>query len=188
MGRFSYIVFLLIFAGFALAACADRTPPPVVAAAPPVVDPNIIIDPSSNLFMGAIQDYVASLGAPADSRYEFTRIDLDHDGRRDGIVIMKSPHQYWCGMEGCKMVVFKAANDSFSLVSEIAPVRGPLVVSASETNGWRDLLLRISGRSYEPPRNVILRYDGHAYPAVPDYGPSVLLASIGDVDGVRIFP
>lgn len=178
----------LAFGAFALTACADRTPPPVVAEAAPAADPNLIIDPDSNLFMAAVQDYLASRGAPANSRYEFTRIDLDQDGRRDGIVIMKSPHQYWCSMEGCAMVVFKAANDSFSLVSQVSPVRGPLVVSASETNGWRDMLLRVSGRSWEPSRNVILRYDGHGYPATPDYGPSLQIASITDVQGVRIFP
>lgn len=186
--KFSYIVFLLIFASFTLAACAGN--PEKVAVAEPAAPagPPPVIDPSNGLFMGAIEDYLAATGAPANSQYEFTRIDLDKDDRRDGIVIMKSPHRYWCNMEGCKMVVFKAANDSFGLVSEIAPVRGPLVVSASETNGWRDLLLRISGRSYEPTRNVILRYDGKSYPAVPDYGPSVRIASINDVAGTRIFP
>lgn len=144
-------------------------------------------DPGNEQFMQAITDYLRVKGAPENSRYEFTRIDLNGDGRREGIVMMKAPHQYWCGMNGCNMAVFRALNNRFELVSEISPVRGPLTVSEKKTNGWNDLVIRVSGRMHIETKDVALQYDGKSYPLHPAFQPPVRYA-FNTLGGVRIFP
>ena len=90
----------------------------------PIPATKAVNDPSNSIFMNAIANYVAAKKAPNNSRYEFTRIDLNGDGRREGIVLMKSPHKYWCEEYGCYMAVFEAHNSGFTLLSEITPVPG----------------------------------------------------------------
>jgi hypothetical protein len=144
-------------------------------------------DPDNEQFMDAVNEYIKAEKAPENTRYEFTRIDLDNDGRREGIVMMKTPHQYWCNFDGCKMVVFKAHNDQFELISEISPVRGPLVVSNHKTNGWNDLIVSVSGRMNASIKEVALKYDGSSYPLQPAFQPAVKYA-YNSSGGVRIFP
>jgi hypothetical protein len=153
----------------------------------PIPATKAVNDPSNSIFMNAIANYVTAKKAPNNSRYEFTRIDLNGDGRREGIVLMKSPHKYWCEEYGCYMAVFEAHNSGFTLLSEITPVRGPLTVLDEENNGWRNIMARVSGRSGWDAKNVVLRFDGKTYPQQPAYQPSVQY-SWNDMSGTRIFP
>jgi len=184
MRRFFYL--LSVVCAVSLSGCAARQE---AAQEPlmPIPETSVFKDPGDARFMRAIAEYIGARNGPASTRYEFTRVDLDNDGRREGIVMLKTPHAHWCSAEGCLMAVFKANNDSFTLISEIAPVRGPLTVSSHATNGWRDLMLRISGRMDRKTKDVALRFDGRAYPARPEMQPPILCAW-NDVDGVRIFP
>ncbi|MCB9991134.1 MAG: hypothetical protein H6867_07110 [Rhodospirillales bacterium] len=144
-------------------------------------------DPDNARFMNAVAEYIHAHGAPGNTQYEFTRIDLNGDGRREGIVLMKSPHQYWCGFNGCSMVVFQAHNDHFELKSEIAPVRGPLMVSDKKTNGWNDIVVRVSGRMNLDTKDVALQFNGNTYPTQPAHQPSIQYA-YNNYGGVKIFP
>jgi len=153
----------------------------------PMPEVSSLKDPGNEQFMAAIAEYVASRNAPQNTRYDFTRIDLDNDGRREGIVLMKAPHQYWCALSGCRMMVFKAYNDGFGLVSEIDPVRGPFTVSDNTTNGWKDIIVRISGRMYAATKDVALQFNGSSYPSQPAVQPPIRYAC-NSVGGVRIFP
>lgn len=143
-------------------------------------------DPEDHVLDEAVQTYLAKAGGPASSRYDFTRVDLDGDQRRDALVMMKAPHHYWCDMNGCSIVVFHAADNSFSPVSEIFPVRGPMYVSEDVTQGWRDLIIRVSGQSYARAKDVALNFDGTAYPRNPFFQPAVHLSQADH--GQRIFP
>jgi hypothetical protein len=87
------------------------------------------------------------------------------------------------------MVVMKAANDHFNLVSEIGPVRGPLLVSNTRTGGWRDLIVRISGRQDIDTKDVALKFDGSTYPAQPEWQPALpSVLAMADINGTQIFP
>lgn len=184
MIRFSR--FLLIFMCLSVAACSTKRESamdgpllPMPAAA--------IRDPGNGEFMATIESYVHGKGGPAQTRYEFTRIDLNGDGRREGIVMLKAPHQYWCGFNGCPMAVFEARNDGFNLMSEISPVRGPLIVSEAKSGGWRDIIVRVSGRTAWETKDVALRFDGRTYPPAPPMQPPIRVAS-NSIQGIRIFP
>ena len=79
-------------------------------------------DPDDTVMRGAVTAFLQDTGAPVSSMYEFKRIDLDRDGRRDALVLFKNPYGYWCDTHGCTMLVMRAGNDKFELVNAIQPV------------------------------------------------------------------
>ncbi len=183
--RIAFIVLLTLM----LSACAgDKHETPAAPHMTPLPAQKAINDPSNGQFMDEIAHYIAAQNAPNNTRYEFTRVDLNGDGRREGIALMKTPHKFWCEEYGCRMVVFAANNDGFNVQSEIAPVRGPFIVMNEQTNGWKHIMARVSGRSGWEAKNVILRYDGKSYPPQPAYQPSVQYSLNNATGGVQIFP
>lgn len=185
MHNLFYILALLCM--ILASGCASHKEAPEPDPLTPMPETRLIKDPGNEVFMQAVAEYIRARGAPGNTRYEFTRLDLNGDGRREGIVLMKAPHQYWCGLYGCSMAIFEAHNDFFKLKSEVAPVRGPLTVSDKRTNGWNDILVRVSGREHSETKDVALQYDGRAYPPQPAFQPPIRYA-YNSYGGVRIFP
>lgn len=179
--------FFLVFLCLSMGACSAKREAATDGPLLPMPAASAIRDPGNGEFMTAIESYVRSKSGPAQTRYEFTRIDLNGDGRREGIVMLKAPHQYWCGFNGCPMAVFSAGNDGFRLISEISPVRGPLIVSEAKSRGWRDIIVRVSGRTAWETKDVALRFDGHSYPPAPAMQPPIRIAG-NAIQGTRIFP
>lgn len=153
----------------------------------PLPDEIPVHDPDDGLFMDTVSTWLQDQGAPSNSQYEFTRIDLDGDGRREGMILLESPHQEWCMEYGCTLFIFRAHDEGFSYLSEVSPVRGPLIVTDTKTNGWRDILIYVSGRSGWDAKNVTLKFDGAGYPAQPLFQPTAP-ASVLAADGIKIFP
>jgi hypothetical protein len=143
-------------------------------------------DPSDEDLRASIAAYLKERGGPQNSQYEYTRVDLNKDGRREGIVLFTLPHSYWCGWGGCTMAVFQPDNETFSLVSETSRIRGPIVVSPTETNGWDDIAVRLSGTNVSD-YNVLLRYNGASYPPNP-LDQAVLPYDLASLGGTRLFP
>jgi hypothetical protein len=146
---------------------------------------NVVRDPDNGRFMQVAEKYIAAAHGPANSQYQFTRVDLDGDGRRDGLPLLQTPHESWCNFNGCRMAVFKASDTDFKLVSQIGPVRGPLLVANQKTNGWRDIVVRVSGRPTARAKDVAMRFNGTCYPSLPEAQPAIYASN---ETGVRIFP
>lgn len=164
--QFAVFSVLMMF----VTGCAGSPDPlPLDNALLPMPERAAIIDPDDGAFMTALDDYIAKIGAPRISRYEFTRVDLNNDGRREGLAMMVSPFHYWCTMDGCAMVVFTASNSGFTFMSTVAPIRGPVHISHATTNGWRDFVVRVSGQEGWPAKEALLQFDGNNYPAHPAY-------------------
>lgn len=144
------------------------------------------VDPSDSTLLSSIQDYLAESKGPKNSQYEYVRADLNGDGLREGIVLFNLPHSYWCGWSGCTMAVFRAGDNRFDMMSKTSRIRGPIVVSQNQTDGWDDIGVRLSGTDYAD-RNVLLKFDGVGYPATPVNEEEIPynLASLG---GPRLFP
>jgi hypothetical protein len=143
-------------------------------------------DLEDHVLDAAIQEYLKLANAPLCSSYDFTRVDLDGDNRRDALVMMKGPHNYWCNMGGCSLIVFKAANDHFEWSSNIFPVRGPLYVSDTTSEGWKNLIIRVTGQPDKKAKNVAMQFDGFHYPKNPLTQPPIQSAQINH--GQRLFP
>jgi hypothetical protein len=170
---------------FSLAACASNTAGEEVLLFP---DRELYEnrDPSDSTLHASIQSYLEQRGGPKHSQYDYVRTDLNGDGRREALVLFNLPHNYWCGWSGCTLAVFGVEDENFVLVSETSRIRGPLFVGGTQTNGWEDIGVRVSGTE-SPDRNVVLRYDGTAYPENPldQSGIPFDLAALG---GTRVFP
>ena len=110
------------------------------------------------LLIEAIDKFLHERVAPPNSEYDYARTDLNGDGIREGVVLFKLPHTYWCGWDGCGMVIFKAGLEGFTPLSTISNVRGPIHISNTRQNGWRDIIIRVSGAKMAD-KNVILQFD-----------------------------
>lgn len=191
-------LFLGLLAALTLSACGSSSDEAaalqVTSVAPaaggpllPLPDERSAHDPDDGMFMDTLSTWLQDQGAPANSQYQFTRIDLDGDTRREGLVLMQSPHQSWCMEYGCTMFIFKAHDEGFSYLSEVSPVRGPLVVMNTKSNGWRDIAAYVSGRSGWDAKNVMLKFDGAAYPPQPALQAASAVNFL-EADGIKIFP
>ncbi|MEO6025243.1 MAG: lysozyme inhibitor LprI family protein [Candidatus Binatia bacterium] len=104
-------------------------------------------------------------GAPdAAIRYRAGAVDLDDDGRDELLVHVVGSMA--CGSGGCPTLVFTPAGSRYRLVSTIAVTRTPIGVSTTTTEGWRNLIVRVSGGGTRA-RDVELLFDGTSYPANP---------------------
>ena len=149
-----YLMFLLFC--LALPGCGNKGNAPLAVSEKRV-------DLDDQYVIRAIDDYLAAKNGVSFSEYDFMRVDLDQDGWLDALVHLTAPYGRWCNMQGCSVLVFHAQETGFRLAGEIHPVRTPFYVGNSVTNGWRDLVVRVSG-GVERARNVALRYDGRRYP------------------------
>ena len=124
---------------------------------------------------GTVGLFLADNGNPqANDPFKSAFIDLNQDGVLDALVLLGSSN--WCGSGGCTLLVFQGEgdgvlmdqelNNEFRLVSKITLVQQPVIVSTNQTNGWRDLLLQMSGGG-APVGTVALQFDGEAYPSNP---------------------
>jgi hypothetical protein len=105
---------------------------------------------------------------PEDQQVFADYIDLNGDGVRDAIVIFTG--SYWCGSGGCTMKVFAGRGRAFRLVSTSTLIRPPITVSDQKTNGWRDLIVEVSGGGMKP-KKVALKFNGKEYPLNPSTQP-----------------
>lgn len=160
-----FILFCLTIP-FMLGGCSgkDSTPEIKNPLTPP---PPAVIDPDDFVLKESVLSIMKETGGPLNSGYIFRRVDLNDDGRRDALVLFKTPYGFWCGTHGCTMLVMQAHNEVFTLVSAIQTVRPPVYISEYKTNGWKNIVLRVSGRSTKA-KNVAMQFDGKSYPQYPD--------------------
>lgn len=142
-------------------------------------------DPKDELLFEAASKYIASQNAPTHSAYDYERVDLNGDGLREGIVLFNLPHRYWCGWDGCGMVVFKANTKGFTPMATMSGVRGPIYVDNTGNMGWRDIIIRTSGTKLRD-KNVVMRYNGKSYPNSPMLVPTYK-GKISQFKGDRLF-
>lgn len=167
-----------------LAACSSTGGDELAYAAPDMFSE--AVDPNDAVLRKAIAGYLNSHEGPPNSQYEYTRVDLNGDGLRDGLVLFNLPHSYWCGWSGCTLAVFEAGDNSFRIVSETSRIRGPLVVGSTQTNGWDDIGVRLSGME-SADRNVLLKFDGSSYPENPLHE-AIIPYDLASLNGTRVFP
>ena len=120
-------------------------------------------DAPSNL-SAAVQAYVHKEGDRELPPFQYALTDLDGDGRADAIVLLSG--SAWCGSGGCTMLVFRAANDGFTLVSGSTITSVPIRVSPETAHGWRTLIVFAKGKG-----DVLMGFNGTRYPLNPSMQP-----------------
>jgi hypothetical protein len=104
----------------------------------------------------------------ADVRYFYTFADLNQDGDQEAIAYLVG--SYACGTGGCTALIFDADGSDYTLNSRITVARTPIVVTDQQTEGWRDLVIPVSGGGATPGYHVV-RWNGTAYAANPSVAP-----------------
>jgi uncharacterized protein len=133
----------------------------------------------------AIGSYMQKSGITPDATQSFLAdyIDLNDDGILDALVLLTG--RDWCGTGGCTMLVFQGQGKDFRLVSSSTLIHPPVTVSDTKTNGWRDLIVDVSGGGATPSK-VALTFNGTGYPDNPSTQPS--LPANAAIAGTVVFP
>jgi hypothetical protein len=107
-------------------------------------------------------------------------VDLTGDGDDEVVVHVVSP--MLCGTGGCNTLVFKPAGSGYELVAEISVNRPPIRVSQRTSNGWRNLIVNVSGGGVHA-HDAELEFDGTTYPSNPTVAP---VEPAPDTDGAEV--
>ncbi|NJN30490.1 MAG: hypothetical protein HC824_08735 [Synechococcales cyanobacterium RM1_1_8] len=133
-------------------------PPPSESSSPEAVSPSTEADVTT-----ALNDFLRrNDDAPEAIAYKAAYHDLDGDGLNDALVLLQGPN--WCSLSGCALLTFRGAGpQSFIFVSKTERIREPILLSATRTNSWRDLVVSTVIR--ERPEDVMLTIGPQGYPA-----------------------
>ena len=111
---------------------------------------------------------------PGPIHYFATQVDLNGDAHPEFVVHVAGPMV--CGSGGCDTLIFAERDEGPTLVASITVTRPPIVVARTKTNGWRDLIVHVSGGGILPGHDARLRFDGTTYPQNPTVEPAEALA------------
>jgi tetratricopeptide (TPR) repeat protein len=114
-------------------------------------------------------------------RYYYNKVDLNEDRIPEVFVYLVGP--FVCGTGGCSGVIFKQENGEYKVLSRFSLVNTPVIISNTKTNGYRDLIMYVSGGGIKS-FFARVKYDGKAYPMNPSIEPKVETGT--KVDGVAI--
>jgi hypothetical protein len=159
------------------------------STASPSTETGAATSPTSPDLKTALQSELAQFmqaeKVPSDEEQTFLAdfVDLNGDSTQDALVVLTGFH--WCGTGGCTMLVFQGEDKTFKFVSRSTLVRPPVTVSETKTNGWRDLVLTVSGGGM-PAKTVALKFDGKQYPLNPSA--QTALPAEAATKGTVLFP
>jgi len=156
----------LILLVIAPVSTAQNSPKPIVLRSVP---PEKIRDNKlEQALMKALGEDVGDSEHPV--HYYYNRVDLNSDGKPEVLVYVFG--QSVCGTGGCSAFVFQPKNNEYQLISAISPARNPIMVSERQTQGWRDLIMFVSGGGIQPGYYVVLQFNGKQYPENPTIAPA----------------
>lgn len=114
-------------------------------------------------------------------RYLDAATDLNDDGQPEIVVYAYGP--MLCGTGGCTTLVFTPDASGYRLVANISVSRPPIQAAPRTTNGWRDLLVHVSGGGIVEGYDAELRFDGTSYPDNPTVAPA---EPASDAEGAEV--
>jgi hypothetical protein len=120
-------------------------------------------------------------GNPDETPYDVAMLDLDGDADEDALALLQGT---WCGTGGCSLFVYERTAAGFRPDSDLSLVQAPFIVADGLSDGWRDLILFVSGGG-ATARYVALAHGDDGYPA----NPSLIdgLTAPGPFDGDVVF-
>jgi len=103
-------------------------------------------------------------------RYFYNTVDLNNDNIAETIVHLVGG--FTCGTGGCTTLIFRSDGTRLELISHLTLTNNPILVSHQTTNGWRDLVLFVSGGGTKASYHR-LRFTGNSYPENPSVEPAL---------------
>lgn len=105
-----------------------------------------------------------------DIRYYYNKVDLNDDGNPEIFVYLVGSSV--CGTGGCSGAIFNQEGEEYKLLSRFSLVRNPVIISNTKTNGYRDIIMHVSGGGIKS-FFAQLKYDGTIYPSNPSIEPEI---------------
>ena len=118
--------------------------------------------PSRSALPPGLVDALAGQGVSGP--FQYGAADLNGDGRDEIVARMTGPA--FCGSGGCTGLVLTRDGEGWRTVMRATVTRLPFRRLDTRTNGWSDLGVRIGGGGLAP-QEVIISFDGSAYPSNP---------------------
>ncbi|MGK0465754.1 hypothetical protein [Clostridium sp.] len=103
-------------------------------------------------------------------RYYYNKVDLNEDGNPEIFVYLVGPSV--CGTGGCSAAILKKENEEYTLLSEFSLVNNPIIISNKKTNGYKDIVMYVSGGGIES-FFALMQYNGATYPRNPSIQPKI---------------
>lgn len=114
-------------------------------------------------------------------KYYYNYIDLNNDQHPEIFVYLIG--SYVSGSGGSTALIFEDNNAEYKLLSQFSLVHNPIIISDDQTNGWKDLIMYVSGGGITPFYSHI-KFDGNRYPENPSIQQPVQAGKV--VNGVAI--
>jgi hypothetical protein len=102
----------------------------------------------------------ADTAAPAPE--ESARVDLNGDGQDEVVAYIAGP--MICGAGSCPVYVFTPRDLLLAQVGNVIVAHTPILLAATSTNCWRDLIVCIGGGGIQSS-HALIRCDGANHPA-----------------------
>lgn len=102
--------------------------------------------------------------------YYYNHVDLNADQNMETFVYLVGPSV--SGSGGSSALLFTTKDGEYQLVSRFTLVRNPIIISNNTTNGWRDIIMPVSGGG-SGKFFAELKFDGVQYPANPSIQPQL---------------
>jgi len=103
-------------------------------------------------------------------RYYYNKIDLNGDNKPELFVYLVGSS--FSGTGGSSAVIFKVEDGEYKPLSQFTLVHNPIIISNNRTNGWKDIIMYVSGGGAESGY-VELKFNGNSYPSNPSIQPKV---------------
>ncbi|WP_425449439.1 hypothetical protein [Dethiothermospora halolimnae] len=105
-----------------------------------------------------------------DFRYFYNNIDLNGDDKKETFVFLVG--SIFSGSGGSTGIIFSQENDEYKTVSKFSLVRNPIIISENKTNGWKNIIMHVSGGGVKP-FFAVLKHNGEKYPSNPSVQPGL---------------
>lgn len=109
------------------------------------------------------------------TNYAWAEADLNGDGAPEQFVFATDAD--WCGSGGCTLFVLTKEAGSYRQVLRSTVTRRPVRLLPTQSHGWRDIAVNISGGGVTPEA-VRLSFNGLKYPANPTLAPRLSTATM----------
>ena len=107
---------------------------------------------------------------PIRVAYDVAATDLNGDEVEEVLVYLRS--DYFCGTNGCNLLILARHGEAFRVVTEISVAKPPIRVLDTRSHGWRSLAVRTSDWDILKPFEAGLAYNGESYPRNPSIFPA----------------
>ena len=102
--------------------------------------------------------------------YFYNKIDLNDDQIPETFVYLVGPTV--CGTGGCSGLLLEEKDGDYIVKSRFSLVRIPVIIQNETTNGWKDIVMYVTGGGIEPGYHQ-LKFNGESYPSNPSVEPVI---------------